>query len=180
MKIELPSSIFNVPIRRDIIHNVFRYERHLRFKRTKRAKTVGDVAGSGKKPRPQKHTGRARQGNIRAPLNYKGGVIFGAIPKDFKFPINKKLRLLAMKSILTSRLLENRIILVNDFQIDMYQTREFGKLMKVFDNAKVLVLHENAKTEEIANSSKNIPNITCIPAIVFRFIKLKFTKRVLE
>ena len=164
--IELPANIFNVPIRRDIIHNVFRYERHSKFRRFKRVKTVGDVAGSGKKPRPQKHTGRARQGNKRASINYHGGKIFGAVPKDFQFPLNKKVRLLAMKSLLSSRLMENRIVVVQDVQLDTYKTREFAKMVKVFGDSTILMMTEKSADINLKKASENLPKVTLIPAIV--------------
>jgi hypothetical protein len=89
----LSPQIFNNPIRKDIIHNAFIFEKLKNYKTYKRTKTAGDVAGSGKKPRPQKKTGRARQGKKRAPLNYHGGHPFGKVPRDFYFPLNKKIRM---------------------------------------------------------------------------------------
>ncbi len=165
-QIELPASIFNTPIRRDLIHNVFRYERHAKYQRFKRTKTVGDVAGSGKKPRPQKHTGRARQGNKRATLNYHGGRIFGSVPKDFRFPINKKVRLLAMKSMLSSRLMEKRIVVVQNTQLESHKTKDFANMMRSFGDSTVLVVTEKNLDETFRKASNNLPKITVISAIV--------------
>ena len=164
--IELDPRIFNVPIRRDLIHNVFRYERHYNFKRTKITKTVGDVAGSGKKPRPQKGTGRARQGNKRASINYHGGKSFGSAPKEFRFPINKKVRLQAMKSLLTARLVESKIIVYNNTALESYKTKELAALLSPFGKSKLLILTAKSPNKELKKASENLTKLTILPAIV--------------
>lgn len=162
----MPATIFNIPIRRDIIHNVFRYERHLKYKTTKRVKTVGDVAGSGRKPTPQKGTGRARQGNIRSSLRRKGGKSFGSIPKDFAFPINHKVRLLGMKSLLSSRLMENRIMIIEEPILESYKTKNLTKFLKPFDDVTVLLLTKKDLDINLKLASNNITKLTVLPAIV--------------
>ena len=152
---------FNVPIRRDIIHNVFRYERHSTFKRTKRVKTPGDVSGSGKKPRPQKQTGRARTGNKRAPLNYHGGKIFGPVPKDYFFPLNKKIILEGIKSILTARLVENKIIFINSEEIP--NGSKLSDYLTNYKDKKVLFVTPHFINEDFI---KNVDNKLFIRASV--------------
>jgi len=171
--LELPLNIFNVPIRRDIVHNVFRYERHSTFRRFKRVKTVGDVAGSGRKPHPQKRTGRARRGNIRSSLSRHGGKSFGAVPKDFKFPINKKVRLLAMKSLLSARLMEGRIIVVNNLSLESHKTKELASILKPLKKLPILVLTEKDVTNNLLLAARNIPTVTVLPAFVFLFKSLE-------
>ncbi len=167
----LDPKIFNVPIRRDIIHNVFKYERHLKYKKTHRTKTVGDVAGSGSKPRPQKHTGHARQGNIRASINYHGGKIFGAMPKDYEFPINKKLRLAAMKSLLTARLAENRVLLFEKARTHTRSTTSLAEKLYPLRNCTVLFLTERDADVHFKSASQNLPKLTVLSAIVDSFTR---------
>jgi large subunit ribosomal protein L4 len=109
----LDQSIFNQIVRRDIIHKVNQYNVMYNRITTKWVKSKGDVSGSGKKPFQQKKTGRARQGNKRAPNLYHGGRAHGARPRDYYFPLNKKIRLMGLKCMLTSKFLENNIIIIN-------------------------------------------------------------------
>jgi large subunit ribosomal protein L4 len=111
--VELDQSIYNVPLRRDIIHNVFHYfEKKDRYI-LKKTKDFGDVAGSGKKPTPQKGGGRSRQGNRRAPQRAGGGIAHGPVPRCLGFPLNSKTRLLALKCMLSAKLYEDRLIVID-------------------------------------------------------------------
>lgn len=111
--VSLDQDLFNQPLRRDIVHNVFEYFNHKGKSIWKRVKTVGDVAGSGIKPAPQKGRGAARQGNKRAPQRAGGGKAHGAVPRSLEFPINNKQRLLALKILLSAKLYENKLIFVD-------------------------------------------------------------------
>lgn len=127
-------------MRRDIIHNVYNYFRNL-YKRTyKTTKTKGDVAGSGLKTRPQKKSGRARVGTKRAPHLWKGGKAHGSKPMDYSFPINEKLRLYALKSLLSARLFEEKIILIEDEKLDYGKTKYLNEIIAPFKNDKLLFL----------------------------------------
>ena len=119
---QLDSKVFNLPLRRDIVHNVNRYFR-MKGKRTyKMAKTSGDVAGTGKKPTPQKGRGASRQGNRRAPQRAGGGTVHGPVPRDMSFPINEKVRLLALKTMLSAKLYEDRLIFVETEELEYPKT----------------------------------------------------------
>ena len=109
----LDPQIYNVPLRRDIIKNVYEYWRMKDRYVLKKTRGMGMVAGSGKKPTPQKGRGAARQGNKRAPQRAGGGVAHGVTPRCLGFPINAKLRLLAIKTMLSARLFEDRVIFID-------------------------------------------------------------------
>ena len=109
----LDQEIFNQILRQDIVHRVMIYNREYHRKTFKWVRSKGDVAGSNKKPFQQKKTGRAPQGDKRAPNLYHGGRAHGARPRTFYFPLNKKVRLLGLKVMLTSKFLENKIIVVD-------------------------------------------------------------------
>ena len=113
---------FNQPLRRDLVHRVHHYFLNLHKKTYTRTKTRGDVAGSGSKMRPQKKSGKARQGDKRAPHLKKGGKAHGPVPKDYSFPINEKVRLQALKTILSAKLYEERIILIEDEKLEHGKT----------------------------------------------------------
>lgn len=110
----LPHDIFNCVIRRDLIHKVFYYNQCYNKISTKTTKNKGTAMGSGQKPFKQKGTGRARQGNKRAPLLKGGGHVFSLSPKEYYFKLNKKIRLVALKSLLSYKFLDKKIIIVND------------------------------------------------------------------
>lgn len=111
----LPHDIFNNPIRRDLIHRVFYYNECFNKKSTKTTKNKGTAKGSGIKPFKQKGTGRARQGNKRSPINKGGGHVFSLSPKEYYFKLNKKIRLLALKSLLSYKFLDKKIIVIKNF-----------------------------------------------------------------
>jgi len=119
---DLDQDLFNLPLRRDIVHNVYEYFEHKGKTVMKRVKTLGDTAGSGKKPAPQKGRGAARIGNLRAPQRRGGGKAHGTVPRSLEFPINCKKRLLACKTMLSARLFEDRMIFINSEELEHAKT----------------------------------------------------------
>ena len=128
----LDHSIFNLPLRRDIVHLVHMYFHNLNRQTYKRALTRGDVAGSGAKMRPQKKSGRARQGDKRAPHLWKGGKAHGAKPVNYTYPLNEKVRLLGLKTLLSARLYEEKIILIDTETIEYGKTKFLNEIIKPF------------------------------------------------
>lgn len=137
----LDQSIYNLPLRRDIVFRVHTYFQNLNLIKTHRTKTRGDVAGSGAKMRPQKKSGRARQGDKRAPHLWKGGKAHGPVPRDYTFPINEKLRLLAIKTILSAKLYEDRLILVDSEELEYGKTKYLNEIIAPYKRDKILFLH---------------------------------------
>jgi len=110
---QLDHQIYNLPLRRDIIKNVFDYWNDKDRYILKKTKGFGEVAGSGKKPFNQKGRGASRQGNRRAPQRKGGGVTHGPVPRCLGFPINHKLRLLAIKTLLSAKLFEDKLVFID-------------------------------------------------------------------
>lgn len=125
---------------------------------TQSAKTRAEVRGGGKKPWRQKGTGHARQGSTRAPQWTGGGVVFAPKPRDYSFKMNRKEKAGALKSVLTSRVLENKLIVLDELKFDEIKTK---KMQNVLNNLKVnkalVVLSE--KNENVILSARNIPNV---------------------
>ena len=125
---------------------------------TQKARTRSEVSGGGKKPWRQKGTGHARQGSIRAPQWKGGGVVFAPVPRDYSFKLNKKEKRLALKSALTSRLQEEKLIVVDELKLDEIKTKKFAEVM---DNLKVsrglVVLADNDKN--VVASAKNMASV---------------------
>ena len=157
-KIELNDAIFGAKVNEHLVHMAV--VQHLANKRqgTQKAKTRSEVSGGGRKPWRQKGTGHARQGSIRAPQWKGGGVVFAPVPRDYSFKINKKEKRAALKSVLTSRVQENKLIVVEELKFDEIKTKNFKTVM---DNLKVnkayVVLNE--KDEKIIKSASNLPNV---------------------
>jgi large subunit ribosomal protein L4 len=121
-----------LPLRRDIIKNVFDYWNDKDRYILKKTKDFGDVAGSGKKPFPQKGRGASRQGNKRAPQRKGGGVTHGPVPRCLGFPINNKLRLLALKTMLSAKLYEDKLIFIDSEAIEYPKTTLLEAIVKPY------------------------------------------------
>ena len=125
---------------------------------TQKAKTRSEVRGGGKKPWRQKGTGHARQGSTRAPQWTGGGVVFAPTPRDYSFKLNKKEKRAALKSALTSRVAENKIIVLDELKLDEIKTKKFVQVMKNLNVEKALVVL-NEMDKNVIASAANIPTV---------------------
>ena len=126
---------------------------------TQSALTRAEVSGGGKKPWRQKGTGRARQGSTRAPHWYHGGVVFAPKPRDYGFSVNKKVRRLAMKSALSSKVLDEQFIVLDALTMNEYKTKTIAEMLKAIGSEKkALIVLEN-NDEKVIASCKNIPGV---------------------
>jgi large subunit ribosomal protein L4 len=155
---ELNDAVFGVEINDHLVHAVVVAQLANKRQGTQKAKTRSEVSGGGRKPWRQKGTGHARQGSTRAPQWTGGGVVFAPTPRDYTIKLNKKERRLALKSVLTAKVQENKFIVLDELKLDEIKTKKF---QAVLDNLKVnkamVVLNENDKN--VVMSAKNIPNV---------------------
>ncbi|HMM37851.1 MAG TPA: 50S ribosomal protein L4 [Desulfovibrio sp.] len=161
--IELAPEIFEVEIRPEILHLVVRA--HLAAKRagTHAAKARGQVSGGGKKPWRQKGTGRARAGTIRSPLWRGGAVLFGPQPRSYAFKVNKKIRSLALRMALTSRLSGDNLMVVNSIDLPEVKTKGFVQVAKSLGLEKALIVSKDP-ANTLVLSARNIPGIKVLEA----------------
>ena len=155
---ELSDAVFGVEINEHLVHMAV--VQHLANKRqgTQKAKTRSEVSGGGRKPWKQKGTGHARQGSTRAPQWKGGGVVFAPVPRDYSFKMNKKEKRAALKSALSSRVEEKKLIVVDEIKFDEIKTKNFVNILKNLDVSKALVVLEDGNTNaEI--SARNIPDV---------------------
>jgi len=158
--VELDHSIFNVPLRRDIVHQVYQWRINYKKIRTDITRTKGTTAGSGAKPFRQKGTGRARQGNKRAPGRKKGGKAHGAKPRDYTYTLPKKVRLQALKIMLSAKLAEGKIRIVDNENIEAPKTRIVANLMKQFDpKSKILLVTSYTPDANFNIAQENIQKL---------------------
>ncbi len=157
--IELNDSVFGVEVRADVMHEVVVNYLANQRQGTQSTKTRTEVSGGGIKPWRQKGTGRARQGSIRAPQWVGGGVALGPKPRDYRYSVNKKVRRLALKSALSSKVVDGDIIVLEDLKLDEIKTSRMAEILKnlgVTEKA-LIVLPENDKN--VVLSSRNIEGV---------------------
>ena len=155
--IDLNDAIFGVEVNENLIHMAV--VQHLANKRqgTQKAKTRGEVSGGGRKPWRQKGTGHARQGSTRAPQWKGGGVVFAPVPRDYSFKMNKKEKRAALKSALTDRLQEGKLIVLDELKLAEIKTKAFAQVMDnlKIENKALFVLGEMDKN--VILSARNLP-----------------------
>lgn len=157
-EIELNDLIFGIEANKEAMHTmVVNYLANQR-QGTQSTKTRTEVRGGGRKPWRQKGTGRARQGSIRAPQWTGGGVALGPKPRSYRFTVNKKLRRLALKSALSTKVVENEIIVIDELKLDSFKTKEMAAILKAFEADNALVVTAG-KDENVVRSASNIPGI---------------------
>ena len=156
-EIELSEALFGVEINNAVVHDVVK--NHLANKRqgTQSALTRAEVSGGGRKPWRQKGTGRARQGSTRAPQWTHGGIVFAPKPRDYSYSLNKKSRRLALKSVLSAKVAEANLIVIDSIKMEAPKTSEFAKFLKaVGAEGKALVVTA-AADQNVVKSGRNIP-----------------------
>ena len=156
--IELNDAVFGVEVNNHLVH--IAVVNHLANNRhgTQSAKTRSEVSGGGRKPWKQKGTGHARQGSTRSPQWTGGGIVFAPKPRDYSFKMNKKEKQLALKSALTSRVLENKFIVVDEIKLEEAKTKKFAEAMNNLKVSKALVVL-NTNDANVVRSAKNIPTV---------------------
>ena len=156
--IELSDAVFGVEVNEHLLHMAVVQQLANKRQGTQKAKTRSEVSGGGRKPWRQKGTGHARQGSTRAPQWTGGGVVFAPTPRDYSFKLNKKEKRAALKSALTSRVLENKFIVVDDIKFEEIKTKNFQAMLNNLSVAKALVVLEDGNTNAVL-SARNIAGV---------------------
>lgn len=157
-KLNLNDGIFGVEINEHLVHLAVVSQLANNRQGTQSAKTRSEVRGGGRKPWRQKGTGHARQGSIRAPQWTGGGVVFAPKPREYSKKLNKKERRLALKSALTSRVNENKFIVVDEFKFDDVKTKNVANMLNNLNVKKALVIMGD-KNDNLILSARNIPGV---------------------
>ena len=156
--IELCDAVFGVEVNEHLVHMAVVAQLANNRQGTQKAKTRSEVSGGGRKPWRQKGTGHARQGSTRAPQWTGGGIVFAPTPRDYTIRLNKKERRLALKSALTSRVQENKLIVVDELKFDEIKTKNFQNVLNNLKvNKALVVLNEN--DQNVVLSARNIPEV---------------------
>ena len=155
---ELPDALFNVPAKPSVLHEVVTMQLARKRSGTAAVKHRSDIRGSGRKLFRQKGTGRARRGNIKSPLLRGGGVVFGPDPKSYAYKVPKKVRKLALKMALSTKLQKKNLLILDQFELEQIKTKEFIKVIDALNVENALIV-TNEKNESLELASRNVPTV---------------------
>ena len=164
--VELNDAVFGIEPNAAVVHEVVK--NHLANCRqgTQSALTRAEVSGGGKKPWRQKGTGHARQGSTRAPQWTHGGIVFAPKPRDYSYVLNKKVKRLALKSVLSAKAAEGKLVVIDSIKMDAIKTADFRKFLNAVGVAGKAVVVTPEKDEIIVKSARNLPGVVTTPASI--------------
>ena len=157
-KIDLNDAVFGVEVNEHLVHLAVVAQLANKRQGTQKAKTRSEVSGGGRKPWRKKGTGHARQGSTRSPQWKGGGTVFAPVPRDYTITLNKKEKRAALKSALTTRVQENKFIVVDELKLDEIKTKKFQTVLNNLKVSKALVVI-GEDSENVVKSAKNIPSV---------------------
>jgi large subunit ribosomal protein L4 len=155
---ELNDKVFAAPVNEHLVHMAVTLQLANKRQGTQKAKTRSEVRGGGRKPWRQKGTGHARQGSTRAPQWTGGGMVFAPVPRDYSFKMNKKEKKAAMRSVLSSKAADNKIVVVDNITMDEYKTKKVIAMLNALEANKALIILDNAD-EKVIKSASNIEGV---------------------
>ncbi|XP_031114747.1 uncharacterized protein LOC116018869 [Ipomoea triloba] len=162
----LAGDVFDVPIRKDIIHRVVRWQLAKRQQGTHSTKTISEVSGTGRKPYRQKGTGRARHGTLRGPQFRGGAIMHGPKPRSHAIKLNKKVRRLGLKIALSARAAEGKLMVFEDMELPTHKTKNIVSYAQKMENAKkVLLVDGGPINENLKLATQNIHYVNVLPSI---------------
>ncbi|MCZ0755257.1 50S ribosomal protein L4 [Anoxybacillus sp. J5B_2022] len=185
-EIELNDSVFGIEPNKHVLFEAVIMQRASLRQGTHKTKNRAEVSGGGRKPWRQKGTGRARQGSIRSPQWRGGGTVFGPVPRSYSYKLPKKVRRLAIKSALSSKVLENNIVVLDNLALEAPKTKEMVKILNNLSVDRKALIVTADLNENILLSARNIPGVTVVTANginvldVLNHDKLVITKAAVE
>jgi len=163
-EVELSDAVFGIEPNAHVLHDAVVMQQASLRQGTHKVKGRSEVSGGGRKPWKQKGTGRARQGSIRAPQWKGGGVVFGPTPRSYAYKLPKKVRRLAVKSALSSKVNDNEIIVLDQLAMSQPKTKEFAAILKNLNVDRKALVVSSSLDENIALSARNIPGVKFVAA----------------
>ncbi|HOO27424.1 MAG TPA: 50S ribosomal protein L4 [Lachnospiraceae bacterium] len=157
-KMDLSDAVFGVKVNEHLVHMAVVQQLANNRQGTQKAKTRSEVSGGGRKPWRQKGTGHARQGSTRSPQWKGGGVVFAPVPRDYSFKLNKKEKRFALKSALTSRVQENKFLVLDELKLEEIKTKKFQEVLNNLNVSKAIVILDS-DDKNVILSARNIPNV---------------------
>ncbi len=162
--LEVSDSLFGVPANQPVVHQAMVRQLANARQGTSSTKTRAQVSGGGAKPRPQKHSGRARQGSIRSPQYAGGGIVFGPSPRSFRQSMPKKMRRLAIRCLLSDKARDSRLTLLQNMDLPTSRTKEMVNVLKALDAASSTLIVTHPPSSNLVLSARNIKKVKTLPA----------------
>lgn len=160
--LDLPETLFGAEVNEHVVYEVVKNQLANKRQGTQSAKTRSEVRGGGKKPWRQKGTGRARQGSIRSPQWRGGGVVFPPKPRDYSYSVPKKVRRLALKSVLTSKVIDEEIIVLNELNLSEISTKTAKEILEAVKAGKTVYIAVDEANENVYKSFRNIKGVEVV------------------
>ncbi len=158
-ELELNDSVFGIEVNEFAVHEVIKNYLANQRQGTQSARTRGEVRGGGRKPFRQKGTGRGRQGSLTSPSHIGGGVVFAPKPRDYSYAVPKKVKRLAIKSVLTSKVNDGELIVVDSLEFDQPKTKKMIEVLQNLKADKKAIIVTDGKNENVVRSASNIPGV---------------------
>ncbi len=171
-QIDIDDSVFAVPLNEAVVHQALVRQLANARQGTASTKTRSEITGSKQKMYRQKHTGRARAGSIGSPLRRGGGVTFGPKPRDYSQLMPKKMRQLALKCVLSAKVQQQEMMVLEEIKLDEPKTKEIVKLLAALEIDSTVVIATGEKIDNVVKSARNIPGITTIPARLLNVVDI--------
>lgn len=163
-EVEIRDDVFDVPMNTVLVHQVLVGQLANARQGTSQTKTRSNVSGGGRKPRPQKHTGQARQGSIRSPLWKGGGVAFGPSPRSYRQRTPKKMRRAAIRMVLSDKARDGNLIVLQDLILESPKTKEFVAMIHALGGRRSVLLVGDGADPEMLRAGRNVPEVDMLPA----------------
>lgn len=170
--VEVLDDVFDAPMNPALLHQVMVGQLANKRQGTAKVKTRSEVAGGGAKPRPQKYTGRARQGSIRSPQWRGGGVVFGPTPRSYRQRTPKRVKRQAIKIVLSDKAREQQLIVVDEFRLEGAKTKQMAQALSVLEVESSVLLVSDVMDEDVVRAARNIPKVRTLPASLLNAVDL--------
>jgi large subunit ribosomal protein L4 len=178
-QVEIRDDVFGLPFNEAVVHQAMVRQLANRRQGTVSTKTRGEVSSSTRKLYRQKHTGRARRGSVKSPLLRGGGVAFGPKPRSYRQAMPKKMRRLALKCVLSSKVTEEDIKIIESFEFEKPRTKELGSILATLDAASSVLIVTKGSEPNIVKSARNLTNVEVLPSALINVLDLLSYKTVL-
>ena len=176
--VEVLDDVFDTPMNAALLHQVMVGQLANKRQGTAKVKTRSEVAGGGAKPRPQKYTGRARQGTIRSPLWRGGGVVFGPTPRSYRQRTPKRMKRQAIKIVLSDKVREQQLVVVDELQLADARTKQLMQVLKALEVDSPVLLVGSEIDHAIVRAARNIPRVRTLPVEQLNVVDVLNTKNV--
>ena len=170
--VEVLDDVFDAPMNSALLHQVMVGQLANKRQGTAKVKTRSEVAGGGAKPRPQKYTGRARQGSIRSPQWRGGGVVFGPTPRSYRQRTPKRMKRQAIKIVLSDKARERQLVVVDEFQLEGSKTKQMAQALSALEVESSVILVSDVMNEAVVRAARNIPKVRTLPVSLLNAVDL--------